>query len=91
MTMCGRSVSRLCAVAALIAALGVAGCGRKGGLDLPPAASSAAQQEADARSQERDNRSIGADLRPSGARSNSRNLPPAPSPKRDLPIDFLLN
>jgi predicted small lipoprotein YifL len=91
MTMCGRSVSRLCAVAALVAALGVAGCGRKGGLDLPPAASAAAQQEADARSQERDNRSIGADLRPSGARSNSRNLPPVPSPKRDLPIDFLLN
>ena len=90
MTMFGRSVSRLCAIAALVAALGVAGCGRKGGLDLPPAASAAAQ-ESDARSQERDNRSIGSDLRPSGARSNSRNLPPVPSPKRDLPIDFLLN
>ena len=90
MTMCGRSVSRLCAIAALTAALGVAGCGRKGGLDLPPAAS-AAQQESAARPQERDNRSIGSDLRPTGARSNSRNLPPVPSPKRDLPIDFLLN
>jgi predicted small lipoprotein YifL len=90
MTMCGRSVSRLCAVAALVAALGVAGCGRKGGLDLPPA-SAAAQQEAAANPQERDSRSIGSDLRPSGARSNSRNLPPVPSPKRDLPIDFLLN
>jgi predicted small lipoprotein YifL len=91
MTMCGRSVSRLCAIAALIAALGVAGCGRKGGLDLPPAASASAQQEAAASPQERDNRSIGSDLRPSGARSSSRNLPPVPSPKRDLPIDFLLN
>jgi predicted small lipoprotein YifL len=90
MTMCGRSVSRLCAIAALAAALGVAGCGRKGGLDLPPAAS-ASQQEAAAGSQEREARSIGADLRPSGARSNSRSLPPVPSPKRDLPIDFLLN
>lgn len=91
MTMCGRLVSRLCAVAALAAALGVAGCGRKGGLDLPPAASAAAQQESAAAPQERESRSIGSDLRPSGARSNSRNLPPVPSPKRDLPIDFLLN
>ena len=91
MTMCGRSVSRFCAIAALIAALGVAGCGRKGGLDLPPAASAAGQQEAEARPKEHDNRSIGSDLRPSGARSSSRNLPPLPSPKRDLPIDFLLN
>ena len=90
MTMCGRSVSRLCAVTALVAALGVAGCGRKGGLDLPPAAS-AAQQESEARSQESEARSLGSDLRPTGARSNSRNLPPPPSPKRDLPIDFLLN
>ena len=89
MTMCGRSVSRLCAVAALVAALGVAGCGRKGGLDLPPAAS-AAQQDA-APTQEREARSIGSDLRPTGARSSGRNLPPPPSPKRDLPIDILLN
>lgn len=88
--MCGRSVSRLCAIAALAAALGVAGCGRKGGLDLPPAASAASQESA-ARPQERESRSIGSDLRPTAARSNSRNLPPAPSPKRDLPIDFLLN
>ena len=90
MTVCGRSVSSFCAITALVVALGVAGCGRKGGLDLPPAAS-AAQQESAARPQEREDRSIGSDLRPSGARSNSRNLPPVPSPKRDLPIDFLLN
>ena len=90
MMMCGQSVSRLCAVTALVAALGMTGCGRKGGLDLPPAAS-AAQQESEARSQERESRSLGSDLRPTGARSSSRNLPPAPSPKRDLPIDFLLN
>jgi predicted small lipoprotein YifL len=89
--MCGRSVSRLCAITALAAALGVAGCGRKGGLDLPPAASAAAQQESAASTQERESRSIGSDLRPTGARSSSRHLPPPPSPKRDLPIDFLLN
>ena len=94
MTMCGRSVSKLCAIAALIAALGVAGCGRKGGLDLPPAASATGQQESAAPPQEREARSIGSDLRPTGMRSSSsssRNLPPPPSPKRDLPIDFLLN
>jgi predicted small lipoprotein YifL len=91
MTMCGRSVSRFCAVAALVVALGVAGCGRKGGLDLPPGASAAAQQETAANPQQRESSSIGSDLRPSGARSSSRNLPPVPSPKRDLPIDFLLN
>jgi len=89
--MCGRSVPRLCAVAALVAALGVAGCGRKGGLDLPPATSAAASQEPAANPQDREARSIGSDLRPTGARSSSRHLPPPPSPKRDLPIDFLLN
>jgi len=91
MPICGRSVSKLCAIAALIAALGVAGCGRKGGLDLPPVASGAASQESEARPQERGSSSIGSDLRPGGARSSSRNLPPVPSPKRDLPIDILLN
>ncbi len=76
----------------LIAALAVAGCGGKGGLDLPPAASAAAQQDTAARPQERESRSIGADITPTGPRSsNSRSLPPAPPPKRDLPIDFLLN
>jgi predicted small lipoprotein YifL len=88
MTICGRSVSKLCALAALVAALGLVGCGRKGGLDLPPAAAGA-QQESAPRSDGA--RSLGSDLKPSGARSNSRNLPPPPSPKRDLPIDFLLN
>ncbi len=33
-----RALARMAAIGALVAALGVAGCGRKGGLDLPPAA-----------------------------------------------------
>jgi predicted small lipoprotein YifL len=33
-----RALARMAVVSALIAALGVAGCGRKSGLDLPPAA-----------------------------------------------------
>ena len=32
------ALARMAVVGALIAALGLAGCGRKGGLDLPPAA-----------------------------------------------------
>jgi predicted small lipoprotein YifL len=34
----GRALTRVAAISALIAALGLAGCGRKGGLDLPPSA-----------------------------------------------------
>jgi predicted small lipoprotein YifL len=33
-----RALSRIAAVGALVAALGLAGCGRKGGLDAPPGA-----------------------------------------------------
>jgi predicted small lipoprotein YifL len=85
MRLRGRPVSSLALIAALLLALGVAACGRKGGLDPPPAAS--ATQPAP----EPDNKSIAGALAPSGERGSSRNLPPPPSPKRDLPIDFLLN
>ena len=33
-----RALARMAAISALIAALGLAGCGRKNGLDLPPSA-----------------------------------------------------
>jgi len=36
-------IARIAAVGALVAALGLAGCGRKGGLDPPPGASVANQ------------------------------------------------
>jgi predicted small lipoprotein YifL len=85
MRLCGRPVSSLALIAALLLALGVAACGRKGGLDPPPAASAAPPAS------EPENRSIGAVLAPSGDRGSSRDLPPPPSPKRDLLIDFLLN
>src|SRR5262245_7728444 len=35
---CNRALARMAVVSALIATLGVAGCGRKSGLDLPPSA-----------------------------------------------------
>jgi predicted small lipoprotein YifL len=34
----GRAFARMAVLSALIAALGLAGCGRKSGLDLPPSA-----------------------------------------------------
>jgi predicted small lipoprotein YifL len=37
---------RIAVIGALVAALGVAGCGRKGGLDPPPGATAAADQAA---------------------------------------------
>jgi predicted small lipoprotein YifL len=39
-----RRIARVAAAAALIAALGLAGCGRKGGLDAPPSAMPASPQ-----------------------------------------------
>jgi predicted small lipoprotein YifL len=91
MRLCGRPASSLALIAALVLALGVAACGRKGGLDPPPAPAGAQPAaEAEAAPQ---TRSISSGLAPTGARgsSSSRNLPPPPSPKRDLFIDFLLN
>jgi predicted small lipoprotein YifL len=44
---CGLSFHRLAVAAALVLALGVAGCGRKGSLDLPPAAAAQAGTPAD--------------------------------------------
>lgn len=41
-----RILARIAVIGALVAALGVAGCGRKGGLDPPPAAGVAANPDA---------------------------------------------
>ena len=90
MRLCGRPASGLALFAALLLALGVAACGRKGGLDPPPAASAAGVQPA-AQAESAQPRSISSGLAPTGARGSSKTLPPPPSPKRDIPIDFLLN
>ena len=67
-------------IVALAAALALAGCGRKSGLDLPPSAA-AAPAPAPA-------------VQPESLTSAFQRPPkqqqPAP-PKRDLPIDVLLN
>ena len=72
--------ARCAVVAALALALGVAGCGRKGALDPPPAstpqpASGAAVQP-------------GA---PDGQAAAGAPNAPAPAPSKKLPIDWLLD
>jgi predicted small lipoprotein YifL len=72
-----RTLLRIAAVGALVTSLGLAGCGRKGGLDPPPGASvidpAVAAQPAP---------EIGPDGRP---------LPPVRGPNRTSPFDFLID
>ncbi len=72
---------------ALILALGLAACGRKGGLDLPPSAAIAGQEAAEAPAPASDTISSGLSVSARG----SRKMPVVPSPKRSLPIDVLLD
>jgi predicted small lipoprotein YifL len=80
MRSCELRLARIAAIGALIAALGLAGCGRKGGLDPPPGASTAA--DANGVGQPSAAPEIGPDGQPI--------VPPA-GPKRRLPIDFLID
>lgn len=67
---------------ALAAALALAGCGRKSGLDLPPSAAAAPAPKPAAANQPES--LVNPFQRP------PKQKQPAP-PKRDLPIDILLN
>ena len=70
---------RIAVIGALVAALGLAGCGRKAGLDPPPAASIADQ---------------GAAVEPApgpAVAPDGRAMAPAQGPRRQTPIDWLLN
>jgi hypothetical protein len=72
-----RRLARIAVVGALAAALGVAGCGRKSGLDPPPEASIAEP---------------GAPPPPvAGVGPDGRALAPAQGPKRTTPLDFLID
>jgi predicted small lipoprotein YifL len=69
---------RIAVIGALVAALGLAGCGRKGGLDPPPGATAAADQAAP----------------PPGAAppASPDALPPPVQPlPRRTPIDWLID
>ncbi len=72
---CDRPIVRLALLAALAAALGLAGCGRKGPLDPPPSASAAGEQ----------GKSSVVTIDSSG-RPHA-----APGPKKRIPLDVLLN
>jgi predicted small lipoprotein YifL len=68
----------IAAIGALVAALGLAGCGRKGGLDAPPGATAAETSPSRP------------DLEPAIG-PDGRVIAPSQGPKRSTPIDWLLN
>jgi predicted small lipoprotein YifL len=72
-------LARIATIGALVAALGLAGCGRKGGLDPPPGAS-ASDQAAIAQP------GAAPELGPDG-----QPMAPAQPPRRSTPIDFLID
>lgn len=74
-----QTLTRIAVIGALVAALGLAGCGRKGGLDPPPAAAVADPAVAA-------QPGLGPEVAPDG-----RAQAPAQGPQRRTPIDFLLN
>jgi predicted small lipoprotein YifL len=69
---------RIAVIGALVAALGLAGCGRKGGLDPPPGASVVDQSAA---GQPVPGPEVGPDGKPM--------MPPAP--RRRTPVDWLID
>jgi predicted small lipoprotein YifL len=71
-------LARIAAMGALVAALTIAGCGRKGGLDPPPGATAA------------DTSVTRPDLEPAIG-PDGRVIAPSQGPKRSTPIDWLLN
>ena len=71
-------VARIAVIGALVAALALAGCGRKGGLDAPPGAAAAEQGAAPG--------GPGTAVAPDGTA-----MDPAQAPKRRTPIDWLID
>lgn len=71
-------LARIAAIGALVAALGLAGCGRKGGLDPPPGATAA------------DTSVSRPDLEPAIG-PDGKVIAAPQGPKRDTLIDWLLN
>jgi predicted small lipoprotein YifL len=76
-----QTLTRIAVIGALVAALGLAGCGRKGGLDPPPGASIAEPAVV-----AQPGPGLGPETGPDG-----RALAPAQGPKRSTPIDWLVD
>jgi len=83
-------LARIAAMGALVAALGVAGCGRKGGLEPPPGATAAdiSVSRPDLSGPDPSTGRSGGEpvIGPDG-----RVIAPSEGPKRSTPIDWLLN
>jgi predicted small lipoprotein YifL len=75
-----RILPRVAVIGVLVAALGLAGCGRKGGLDAPPAGASIAQEP-----------TAGAPPEPGVAPDTRPALAPPPATRRRTPIDWLID
>ena len=86
----GLRFARIAAIGALLAALGLAGCGRKAGLDPPPGATAAetSPSRPDLSPQDPSTGRSGGEpvILPDG-----RVIAPSEGPKRSTPIDWLLN
>jgi len=78
-----QTLTRIAVVGALVAALGLAGCGRKGPLDPPPGASIA---EPAVVAQPGPGVGPAPEIGPDG-----RAIAPAQPPRRTTPIDWLIN
>jgi len=74
----GLRFARIAAIGALVAALGLAGCGRKAGLDPPPGATAAETSPSRP------------DLEPAIG-PDGKVIAAPQAPKRSTPIDWLLN
>jgi predicted small lipoprotein YifL len=89
-------VSRLAAVAvAMVAALGLSGCGRKGPLDPPPSSLTNPQPMTQRPSLGDESGNIGPSLTAGQASSRAVEAAPAsttasPPPKKTFPLDFLI-
>jgi predicted small lipoprotein YifL len=94
--ICHRPFLRLALIGALAAALGVAGCGRKGPLDPPPGASLAGEPQAAPApgliSPNRGPTPIGGQAKDNNPGVDENGQPLAPKgPKKHIPLDVLLN
>jgi predicted small lipoprotein YifL len=71
--------ARIAAIGALIAALGLAGCGRKSGLDLPPSAAVSGPNNTDTNKQG------------SGVGPDGKAVAPRTGPKKPFFLDWLVD
>jgi predicted small lipoprotein YifL len=88
-----RPFLRLALAVALAASLGLAACGRKGGLDPPPGGSLAGDSQAGTPNQLSSPviSPIGSQAKGDNTITGPNGLPVAKGPKKQIPLDALLN